>query len=261
MLNCLFIFFSSALPILLAGVKKKQSLKPAYCRRSKRGLRKNWRVRGRLYNLNLVFRTVLCGFGKGSCADRALGINMEEKSRFCQYHRQDMEDSSLPNAHVTEFCRKVWMVLNRYVLCLRVMGPKGLGPRILADTQLTRYAPRRSILSIRDNPLVLGLQPGELVEVRSAKQIFATLDGYDKLRGLQFTPEMAKFCGGRFIVFKKVRNIILEGSGELRRIKSPTVLLEGVICDGSAHGGCDKSCFLYWREQWLKRVPQTSGLT
>jgi hypothetical protein len=142
------------------------------------------------------------------------------------------------------------------------MGPSGVGPRILSDVGLTRYASRRSAWSIRESRRVLRLQPGEWVEVRSAKEIFATLDGYDKLRGLQFTPEMIKFCGRRFRVYKRVQNIILEGSGELRRINSPTVLLEGVLCDGSAHGGCDKSCFCYWRELWLKRVPinVSSGL-
>jgi len=179
---------------------------------------------------------------------------MEEKSGFCQYHRRDVEDSSLPHARLTQFRRNAWLVLNRYVLYLRVMGPRGLGPRILADVGLPRYA-RRSAWSNRESRRVLRLQPGEWVEVRSAKEIFATLDGYDKMRGLQFTPEMAKFCGRRFRVYKRVQNIILEGSGELRRINSPTVLLEGVICDGSAHGKCDKSCFLYWREQWLKRAP------
>jgi hypothetical protein len=33
---------------------------------------------------------------------------------------------------------------------------------------------------------VLNLQPGEWVEVRSAREIFATLDGRDELRGLHF---------------------------------------------------------------------------
>jgi hypothetical protein len=98
------------------------------------------------------------------------------------------------------------------------------------------------------------LQPGDLVEVRSAKEIFATLDGQDKLRGLRFNPEMEKFCGKRFRVYKRMNKIILETTGELRSIKTPTVLLEGVFCDGKAHGGCDRSCFCFWRENWLKKV-------
>jgi len=90
--------------------------------------------------------------------------------------------------------------------------------------------------------------------VRLVKEIFATLDSQGKLRGLRFTPELEKFCGKRLKVYKRLEKIILEATGELRRIRTPTVLLEGVFCDGEAHGGCDRSCFCYWREAWLRRV-------
>jgi hypothetical protein len=32
-----------------------------------------------------------------------------------------------------------------------------------------------------------------------------------------------------------------------------TVLLDGAICDGWG-GKCDRSCFFFWREAWLRRV-------
>ena len=98
------------------------------------------------------------------------------------------------------------------------------------------------------------LKVGEWVEVRSAKEIFSTLDAHGKLRGLAFNPEMVKFCGKRFRVYKRLERIILESKGELRKVRTPTVMLEGVFCDGSSHGGCDRSCFCFWREPWLKRV-------
>jgi hypothetical protein len=98
------------------------------------------------------------------------------------------------------------------------------------------------------------LKPGDWVEVRTAKEVFSTLDQRGKLKGLSFTPEMTKFCGRRFKVYKELENIILESTGELRRIKSPTVLLDGVYCDGAAHGKCDRSCFCFWREDWLRRI-------
>jgi hypothetical protein len=105
----------------------------------------------------------------------------------------------------------------------------------------------------------LDLQPGEYVEVNSAKEIFGTLDKQGKFMGLTFTPEMVKFCGKRFRVFKRLNKIILEATGELRKIRSPTVILEGVFCDGKAHGDCDRSCFCFWREAWLKRVDASGG--
>jgi hypothetical protein len=69
---------------------------------------------------------------------------------------------------------------------------------------------------------------------------------------------MMKFCGGRFQVYKNLDKIILETTGELRRIKTPTVILKDAFCDGKAHGECDRSCFCFWREEWLKRVVQIS---
>jgi len=65
---------------------------------------------------------------------------------------------------------------------------------------------------------------------------------------------MRKYCGKRFRVYKRLEKIILETTGELRTVRTPTVLLEEVFCDGEAHGGCDRSCFCFWREAWLKRV-------
>jgi hypothetical protein len=100
------------------------------------------------------------------------------------------------------------------------------------------------------------LQPGEWVEVRSKEEIFATLDEKKKYRGLLFMPEMVKFCGKRFKVFKKVEHIMLETTGEIRTLKTPTVFLEGVYCDGEFHLGCDRACFSFWKEVWLKRVPE-----
>ena len=42
---------------------------------------------------------------------------------------------------------------------------------------------------------VLGLQPGEWVEVKSAPKIVATVDRRGRNRGLQFSGEMLAFCG------------------------------------------------------------------
>jgi hypothetical protein len=108
--------------------------------------------------------------------------------------------------------------------------------------------------SIVEN-MSLNLKPGELVEVCSEKDILSTLDDKGKLKGVAFMPEMKKFCGKRFKVFKRVEKIRVESSGEIRKIKNPTVFLEGVVCDGEISGPCDRACFCWWREAWLKRVP------
>jgi len=102
---------------------------------------------------------------------------------------------------------------------------------------------------------VLNLKPNEIVEVRPEQQIMQTLDSSGKNKGLLFMPCMRKFCGKRFRVHKRIERIRLESTGEYRRLKN-TVLLEGVMCDGLEFGGCDRSCFHYWREVWLERVGQ-----
>jgi hypothetical protein len=102
---------------------------------------------------------------------------------------------------------------------------------------------------------VLDLQPGELVEVKSIDEILATLDPDRKFKGLLWMTGMRKYCGKRYRVFKRIENILLETNGDLRRMTN-TVILEGVMCDGVEFGACDRSCFHFWREAWLKRVEE-----
>ncbi len=99
---------------------------------------------------------------------------------------------------------------------------------------------------------VLNLQPGERVRVKSESEILAMLDSCGKSKGLAWIPCMSQYCGKEYRVYKRVEKIILESTGEIRKARN-TVLLEGVICDGLY--GCDRSCFPFWREVWLERVP------
>lgn len=118
------------------------------------------------------------------------------------------------------------------------------------DASRTAVAPEE-VMPVQE---VLDLQPGEFVQVRSLNEIRSTLDEDGRYRGLYFMPEMEDFCGKKYRVFKKIRSITLETDGEVRKLKSPTVFLEGVFCDGRRHDDCDRSCLLFWREAWLKRV-------
>ena len=104
---------------------------------------------------------------------------------------------------------------------------------------------------------VLGLRPGELAEVKSFSEILATLDGDGKLRGLAFLPGMHAFCGQRFVVFKRMETLYSEETGQVRTLRN-TVLLTGVQCDGLLMR-CDRSCYFYWREAWLRRVESSES--
>lgn len=101
----------------------------------------------------------------------------------------------------------------------------------------------------------LGLQPGELVEVRSREEIQGTLDASGRNRGLGFAPDMLRFCGRTYRVARRVERTVLEWSGELRQLRD-TVALEGVTCSGIDQHCCPRSCYHLWREIWLRRVVQ-----
>jgi len=181
---------------------------------------------------------------------------MTASSERCQYYYGDLAMQTSPDARVGLPLRRCWWRLKTLVWHASVLGPLVFVERVFPFTKLGRvvFKDRRKRVPCNVEKESLGLKPGEWVEVKSEKEIFATLDQHGKLRGLAFNREMAKFCGKRFRVYKRLEKIILESTGELRRIRTPTVMLEGVFCDGEAHDKCDRSCFCFWREAWLRRV-------
>lgn len=101
------------------------------------------------------------------------------------------------------------------------------------------------------------VRAGDLVEVRSAEEILATLGPDATVDGMPFQPEMLAHCGSRLTVDKRADTTCF--SGVPRRLES-AVHLTGVRCDGSAHGGCQNGCLMYWKEEWLRPVdPQAEG--
>ena len=98
------------------------------------------------------------------------------------------------------------------------------------------------------------LRPGDVVEVKSAAEILATLDEDGALDGMPFMPEMAPHVGRRYTVTRRVDKICdtISASGS-RRMRS-TVYLGDLRCDGSGHDGCQAGCKIYWKEAWLRRV-------
>jgi len=103
----------------------------------------------------------------------------------------------------------------------------------------------------------LNLQPGELVRVKSKKEIYATLDERAKNRGLYYDVEMWRFSGGIFRVLRRVEQIVNEKNGRMIKLPGGCVILDGVYCSGerSTHRlFCQRNIYSYWREIWLRRV-------
>jgi len=98
----------------------------------------------------------------------------------------------------------------------------------------------------------LHLKPGEWVQVRSAREILATLDRKACNRGLQFKAEMFHFCGSKFRVIGSVGRLIEEDTGQLREIRNDCVLLDSIYCQGQ-RSFCTRQNYHYWREIWLNR--------
>jgi hypothetical protein len=98
------------------------------------------------------------------------------------------------------------------------------------------------------------LHVGDVVEVRSAEEILATLDANGEYESLPFMPEMLAYCNQRLTVYKVAHKLCdtLTGGG-MRRMEN-AVHLTGARCDGSGHGGCQAACLLYWKTAWLKPV-------
>jgi hypothetical protein len=120
-------------------------------------------------------------------------------------------------------------------------------PRLKGTIPVGRPTPRRD----------LGLRPGDLVRVKSYEEILSTLDGRLSNRGLSFDAELVPFCGKVFRVGTCVERFVDEKTGQLRQMKTPAVILEGVSCKSLYSGRrifCTRSIHLWWREIWLEEL-------
>jgi hypothetical protein len=100
------------------------------------------------------------------------------------------------------------------------------------------------------------LRPGDLVRVRSASEILATLDDDGTVEGIPFMPEMIPNVDKRYRVSKRIEKICWYTAESSSRRLPGTLLLEDLRCDGSGHGGCQAECRIYWKEAWVERVEE-----
>ncbi len=171
-------------------------------------------------------------------------------SDFCQLER--LHPGSQPVSAAAVFVSKTrwrirqkgfWNTLNRVIpFALKKLGLCGLDENRIVEPALPK--------EIVSEPL--DLSPGEWVEVKSEAEIHETLDEFGRHRGMLFMPEMTKYCGKRLQVMKRVEQMLLESTMQVRKMTG-TVLLHGAMCDGVGLP-CDRSCFFFWREAWLRRA-------
>lgn len=110
--------------------------------------------------------------------------------------------------------------------------------------------------------VTLGLQPGELVEVRSLDEINATINETFRNRGLFCSPDDTRHCGRKARVSRRVTRIINEASGEMMTFGNSCIALEDINCLGEYSDKrllCPRRINSYFREAWLKRVEENGG--
>src|SRR3982751_1936025 len=98
----------------------------------------------------------------------------------------------------------------------------------------------------------------DCVQVRSKEEILATLDENGCIDGMPFMPEMLQYCGQQFHVDSVAHKTCetARRTWQGRRLDT-TVHLASLRCDGSAHGGCQAHCKLFWRDEWLAYPEKT----
>jgi hypothetical protein len=98
------------------------------------------------------------------------------------------------------------------------------------------------------------LRAGDLVRVRSKEEILATLNHWGIRKGCMFMPEMTPYCGTIQRVLKRMERFVDERDYHVKRCNG-IILLEGLNCQGTSdYGRCDRTCFYFWREEWLEKV-------
>lgn len=96
---------------------------------------------------------------------------------------------------------------------------------------------------------------GDWVAVRSYEEIKSTLNSFNELKGCAFLEDMKQYCGTKQRVFKVMERFLDERDYTVKKVRG-IILLDGVFCQGTpVFGRCDRSCLLFWREEWLEKIP------
>lgn len=124
------------------------------------------------------------------------------------------------------------------------------GPGVGISEEIPRESDTESSAEVK-------LKPGDVVRIRSLKEIQMTLDNNGRCAGLQFMLGMQKYCGQEARVLKRVLTIFDERLWKMVKIRD-AYLLENVTCNGRDvfdGEGCDRTCYYFWKSRWLQRIP------
>jgi len=97
---------------------------------------------------------------------------------------------------------------------------------------------------------------GDRVKVKSPGEINQILDDWGATQRCTFTPEMYRYCGKNFSVYKNVEYFYDEVKQRMCKCRN-IVVLDGIFCTGKRRtfpADCDRNCFLFWHTSWLEKI-------
>jgi hypothetical protein len=180
-------------------------------------------------------------------------MKLEESGLACQLSGLARMAAARAEAPPESLGRKVKLLLRRHLSPGRERALRAYTNDLLNRLAKLTGRPRKP--TAPDEALVAtNLQPGDVVRVRGKEGIEATLDHWHQFKGCGFMAEMEEYCGTTQRILKRMERFVDERDLRVKRTKG-IVFLEGVICKGTADfGSCDRSCYFFWREEWLEKI-------
>ncbi|HEY9523189.1 MAG TPA: hypothetical protein VIR33_08110, partial [Thermopolyspora sp.] len=137
---------------------------------------------------------------------------------------------------------------------------QGLSKRVLPRWLWIRRGLRwgfvRGVAEGKTPTATLDLRPGELVRIKSKREIMRTLNADLLNRGMGFEEEMSRYCGRTARVRARVDRCVDERTGRMLTMKNPCIVLDGIVCAGVYNLNCPREFVPFWREIWLERVDE-----
>ena len=183
-------------------------------------------------------------------------MNIEEMQLNCQIPSLQLLSQGIAQSPPESVARRIKLVFRRCLSPGKERALKKSTNRLMNRFfELICRSPKPSTSPA--GTVSVGLQTGDWVRVRPLKDIETTLNHWRQLRGCTFMPEMAEYCGTTQRVLKPMNRFVDERDLRVKK-SNGIILLEGVMCRGTAEfGNCDRSCFVFWREEWLEKIMES----
>lgn len=159
----------------------------------------------------------------------------------CQLtHLDQMHEPQSKLERLWQFRNRLWRIVRRRL---------DFAKNIFRNWMRERSVPSATLANKSSS-----LQSGDQVRIKSEAKIRATLGNWNDLKGCIFMEEMWHHCGTTQRVFKRIGQFLDERDYQVKKVQG-LVILEDVFCQGTVDfGPCDRSCFFFWREEWLDKL-------